>query len=149
MSDPVEKIVDLVARSRVRSIKIRTPDCSITVSVKRRRTAVEAEAPPSVAPDSRAAPTPVHPVQELQTVRSRRVGVFHHLEPPVVLGQTVAAGQTLGVIESMRILSDVRAERAGAVNEILIEDGAPVEYDQPLFVLAVQPSVREDNGDAG
>lgn len=136
MSDLVEKIVDLVARHGVRFVRVSSADFSVTV----RREPGKPEAPSrgaaAASPGQQAPSAPAEIVPEHVVVRSRTVGVFRHLDPPVAIGQVVQAGQTLGVVEAMRIPSDVRCETTGVVVEVLAEDGAPVEYDQPLFVLS-------------
>jgi acetyl-CoA carboxylase biotin carboxyl carrier protein len=68
-----------------------------------------------------------------QVVRAEHVGIVH---PLVALGTVVKAGQTLGQIDTMRLLSDCKAPRAGKLTQILVEAGQPVEYGQPLFELA-------------
>ena len=68
-----------------------------------------------------------------QVVQAEHVGIVH---PLVALGTVVKAGQTLGQIDTMRLLSDCKAPRAGKLTQILVEDGQPVEYGQPLFELA-------------
>ena len=67
------------------------------------------------------------------------VGVFYHAEPPLPFGAEIKPGQVVGCIESMKLMNDVRAEQAGSLTDILIEDGAPVEYGQTLFRLAAFP----------
>lgn len=67
---------------------------------------------------------------------SPMVGVFYHAEPPLPYGAEIKPGQVVGSIESMKLMNDVRAEHAGRLTDILIEDGAPVEYGQTLFRLA-------------
>lgn len=77
---------------------------------------------------NKAATTPL-----VQVVRAEHVGIVH---PQVPLGTIVKAGQPLGQIDTMRLLSDCKAPRAGKLAQILVEDGQPVEYGQPLFELA-------------
>jgi acetyl-CoA carboxylase biotin carboxyl carrier protein len=75
------------------------------------------------------------------TVKSRQVGTFfiekdeNSEEPFVSVGDEVAEGTTLGVIEAMKMFNDVKADAAGTVEEILVGNGESVEYDQPLFIL--------------
>ncbi len=76
-----------------------------------------------------AAPEPIR-------LWSPMVGVFYHTEPPLPFGAEIKPGQVVGSIESMKLMNDVRAEQAGRLTDILIEDGAPVEYGQTLFRLA-------------
>jgi biotin carboxyl carrier protein len=66
---------------------------------------------------------------------SPMVGLFHHLSPPIAYGGLVVTNQKVGNIESMKLMNEVPADRGGRVVEILIEDGAAVEYGQPLFRL--------------
>ena len=63
------------------------------------------------------------------------VGLFHHLPAPLRYGTAVGVGQTVGHIESMKLMNDVLAEQAGQIVEVLVEDGGAVEYGQPLFRL--------------
>jgi len=69
------------------------------------------------------------------------VGVFYHAEPPITVGSVVQSGAIVGVIESMKLMNDVRAEVDGVVVESAIEAGMAVEFGQPLFGLR-----EEDNG---
>jgi len=73
-------------------------------------------------------------------VRSPVVGTFWQRPAPgqapyVSPGDEVEPGRVLCVVEAMKVMNEVRAERAGIISEVLVEDGAPVEYGQPLFVL--------------
>lgn len=85
--------------------------------------------------------------RHLTPVLSTLVGTFKtrtaaDAQPAAVVGGTVAAGQVLGWIESMRLSYEVHAPSAGSVAEILVEDGHPVEYGQPLIVLeAMGPDI--------
>ncbi len=63
------------------------------------------------------------------------VGLFHHLPAPLRYGTTIAVGQVVGHIESMKLMNDVLAEQAGQIVEVLVEDAGAVEYGQPLFRL--------------
>jgi acetyl-CoA carboxylase biotin carboxyl carrier protein len=73
-------------------------------------------------------------------VRSPMVGTFYASATPgapafVSVGQKVEAGQTLGIIEAMKMFNQIEADVAGTVKAILVENGQPVEFDQPLFVI--------------
>ena len=63
------------------------------------------------------------------------VGLFRHATPPVGYGALVTPGQVVGNIESMKVLNDVPAAEGGRVADVFVEEGAPVEYGQPLFRL--------------
>ncbi len=73
---------------------------------------------------------------ETHTLTATMVGIFHHSVPPLPYAALVVPGQTIGSIESMKLMNEVAAEWGGRVLEVLTEDGAPVEYGQPLFRLA-------------
>src|SRR5687767_3521872 len=86
-------------------------------------------------------PAPGEPAPEAPqglTVRAGWVGVFRALPNPPQPGDHVAAGDTVGNIDSMRIPNPVLAEASGYVVDILVEDGDPVEYGQELFELAAE-----------
>ncbi|AWW47368.1 acetyl-CoA carboxylase biotin carboxyl carrier protein [Polynucleobacter paneuropaeus] len=75
------------------------------------------------------------------TVHSPMVGTFYRAPNPespdfVKVGDTVAVGQTLCIIEAMKLLNEIEAEKAGVIKQILCENGQGVEFDQPLFVIA-------------
>ncbi len=103
----------------------------------------------SVVPAPAAAMNAAAPLEEAETLAavealpepirlsSPMVGVFYHTEPPLPFAAEIKLGQVVGSIESMKLMNDVRAEHAGRLTDILIEDGAPVEYGQTLFRLAV------------
>ena len=98
------------------------------------------------APVASAAPAAA-PVVEAATVaagsvaRSPMVGTFYRAPNPespnfVNIGDTVKVGQTLCIIEAMKLLNEIESEHAGVVKEILCENGQGVEFDQPLFIIA-------------
>ncbi len=76
-----------------------------------------------------------------QTIKSPMVGIFYRAaspgaEPFAEVGQSVSAGDTLCIIEAMKLLNEIEAETSGTIKTILVENGQPVEYGQPLFVIA-------------
>jgi acetyl-CoA carboxylase biotin carboxyl carrier protein len=92
-------------------------------------------------PATKSDPAPAAPATPSgHIVRSPMVGTFYRAPSPdakpfVEVGQRVQADQTLCIIEAMKMLNQIEAEVAGVVSEILVENGQPVEYDQPLFVI--------------
>ena len=90
----------------------------------------------SVEPVATTVPEAVPVPESLKTLSATMVGIFHHADPPVAYAAVVAPGQRVGFIESMKLMNDVSAEEGGRVTEILVEDGAPVEYGQSLFRLS-------------
>ena len=68
------------------------------------------------------------------------VGTFYRAASPnspafVEVGQTVKAGDTLCIIEAMKLMNEIEAETSGVIKEILVENGTPVEYGEPLFII--------------
>ena len=117
-------------------------------------TSYQLEAPPSVSPASPApvtspAPLPSPPLPEprageteveLAVVKSPIVGTFYRAPEPgakpfVEVGQAVRKGQVLCIIEAMKLMNEIESEASGKIVQILIENGQPVEYGQPLFVI--------------
>ncbi len=88
-----------------------------------------------------AAPVAVaEPIEEGHIVKSPMVGTFYRSPSPgspsfIEVGQTVSDGQTLCIIEAMKLLNEIESDAAGVVKKILVENGQPVEYGQPLFVI--------------
>ncbi len=74
-------------------------------------------------------------IEKSVEVTSPLVGVFHHTRPLVGLGAKVSEGQVIAVIEAMKLNTEVTAPVAGVITDVLIEDGMPAEYGQPLFML--------------
>ena len=87
-----------------------------------------------------AVAAPVETVEEGHIVKSPMVGTFYRSPSPgspsfIEVGQTVSEGQTLCIIEAMKLLNEIESDAAGVVKKILVESGQPVEYGQPLFVV--------------
>ena len=103
--------------------------------------AAAAAAPmPAAAPDaaSKAAEAPAAP--EGHTVKSPMVGTFYRASTPggkpfVEVGQTVTEGETLCIIEAMKLLNEIEADASGVIKAILVENGQPVGFGEPLFVI--------------
>ena len=99
-------------------------------------------APAPAAPAPAAATTPEAAAAETGFVaRSPMVGTFYRAPNPespnfVSIGDTVKVGQTLCIIEAMKLLNEIESEKAGVIKEILCENGQGVEFDQPLFIIA-------------
>ncbi len=98
--------------------------------------AAPAPAPAAAAPA--AAPAPV--ASTAHEVKSPIVGTFYRApapdaDPYIAVGQTVSAGTTLCIVEAMKLMNEIESDVAGTVVKILVEDGSPVEYNQPLFLI--------------
>ena len=132
-----EKLVGLLGEYPVSEITVETETSRVHVVKPLRSVPVAPAATADAAASleeaetlaAEAAPEPIR-------LWSPMVGVFYHPEPPLPFGAEIKPGQLVGSIESMKLMNDVRAEYAGRLTDILIEDGAPVEYGQTLFRLA-------------
>ena len=86
---------------------------------------------------SAAADAPAAPVK---TIDAPLVGTFYRAASPeaesfVKVGDTVAEDSVIGIIEAMKVMNEIKAEKSGVIKEILVENGQPVEYGQPLLVI--------------
>ena len=135
-----EKLVGLLGEFPVSEITVETENSRVHV-VKPLGSVVPAPAAviSAAAPSEEAAAVDAAAVPEPIRLWAPMVGVFYHAEPPLPFGAEIKPGQVVGCIESMKLMNDVRAEQAGSLTDILIEDGAPVEYGQTLFRLAAFP----------
>jgi len=109
---------------------------NVTVAASRTRSAEPAMPAPSATP----AAAPIDPAQHPGLVASPMVGTAYlgsapSARPFVEVGSQVKAGETLLIIEAMKTMNQIPAPRAGTVIQILIEDGQPVEYGQPLMII--------------
>nr|WP_245675437.1 acetyl-CoA carboxylase biotin carboxyl carrier protein [Micromonospora halophytica] len=124
----------------LRRVRLRSGDTVLEVEWH----GVAAAAEPIRVPETSAsgAPPPAPPTAApgRVEVRSPIVGTFYRAPEPgaapfVRVGDLVRPGQVVGIVEAMKLMNEVTAERAGRVVEILVDDGRPVEYDQPLVAL--------------
>ena len=100
------------------------------------QSSVTAPAPEAAAPQP--APAPSSPVAEGKTINSPIVGVFYaapspESKPYVAVGQKIAKGDTICIVEAMKCMNEIQSELDGEVTEVLVNDGDLVEYGQPLF----------------
>ena len=97
-------------------------------------------APAASTPPPASAPPPAAAEEELHTVKSPIVGTFYEAPGPGALpfvkpGDQVAAGQVLCIIEAMKLMNEIEADASGEVVKVLVSNGQPVEYGQPLFAI--------------
>ena len=141
----VKKLIELLEASDIAEIEIHEGEESVRIS--RHGTLPPppvAPAPPVAAPPPPAAAEPTEeekePEMEGHVIRSPMVGTFYRAPTPgakpfVTEGQSVKPGDTLCIIEAMKILNQIESDTAGVVKRILVENGQPVEYNQPLFII--------------
>jgi len=137
----VELLVELVRESGMGEIRVRQGETEISVRAKPEVPATppaNQTASGTQGVSELAAPSPE--MDGLHAVRSPVVGTFYRAPAPgedayVEVGDTVSAGQTLCIIEAMKLMNEIVADVSGEVVEILAENASGVEYDQPLFYL--------------
>ena len=144
----VKKLIELLEESNIDEIEIIEGEESVRIS--RNSYAAQAAvnyAPPAVPAPVAAAPAPaaVEPVAETistdNAVLSPMVGTFYRSPSPeagafVEVGQVVRVGDVLCIVEAMKMMNQIEADRAGTVTAIHVTDGEPVEFDQPLITIA-------------
>jgi acetyl-CoA carboxylase biotin carboxyl carrier protein len=149
----IKKLIDLLEESNLAELEIKEGEEVVRLSRVPKNAAPVAAAPAvAVAPVAVAAPAPVAAAAAEPTpsspalpagtvIKAPMVGTFYASATPgtpafVKVGQQVKAGETLGIIEAMKMFNQIEAEVAGTVQAILVENGQPVEFDEPMFVIA-------------
>ena len=155
----IKKLIEMLEESNLSEIEIKEGEESVRLS--RQMTPRPGMMLPQMLPNySMQAPQTVSPVQtqstqsastesataqlveraQGQTLRSPMVGTFYTSQTPgqpalAKVGQVVKVGDTLGIVEAMKMFNPIESEFAGTIVKILVENGAPVEFDQPLMVI--------------
>ncbi|MCQ8879267.1 acetyl-CoA carboxylase biotin carboxyl carrier protein [Pseudoalteromonas shioyasakiensis] len=148
----IKKLIELVEESGIAELEITEGEESVRIN-RNNMSAGPAYAPqyaPQYAPAPAAAPTPAAPAAAAEAaapaaptghqVLSPMVGSFYAAASPeapayVEVGTQVKVGDTLCIIEAMKMMNQIEADKAGTVKAILVENGEPVEFDQPLFII--------------
>ena len=145
----VKKLIELLEESGIDELEIREGEESVRISRNNHKVAqtVYAQAPAPVAAPAAApvaAPAadaaPAAPKLNGHVARSPMVGTFYRASSPtsanfVEAGQTVKKGDILCIVEAMKMMNHIEAEASGVIESILVENGQPVEFDQPLFTI--------------
>ena len=160
----IENLLNLISQSDVNEVNIEEGELKIQIKKQPDQqggnTVIQpspsygmAQPQPPGAPQMQAAPQQPAPAangeqqasnqaeqEEGEVVTSPIVGTFYRSPSPdsnafVEIGDSVDKGQTLCIIEAMKIMNEIDAEFSGTVKKVLVEDGEPVEYDQPLFLI--------------
>lgn len=152
----LKTLIDLVSESGVAELEITEGDDRVKIVNRVGAAPVAAAAPaviatpavasaapaaapaPAVAAEPAAAPVAA---EDTRTINSPMVGTFYRAPSPGAkpfadVGQKVKAGDTVCIIEAMKLLNEIETEYDGVIKEILVENGQPVEFGQPLFVIA-------------
>lgn len=146
----VKKLIELLEESGIAEIEIHEGEESVRISRNSHASSPQVimQAPPGAQPV--APPVATAPAVEADAplandisghvVESPMVGTFYRAPSPtagafVEVGQSVKLGDTLCIIEAMKLLNQIESDKAGTVKAILVENGQPVEYGQPLFII--------------
>ncbi|KPY37569.1 Acetyl-CoA carboxylase biotin carboxyl carrier protein subunit [Pseudomonas syringae pv. primulae] len=146
----VKKLIELLEESGIDELEIREGEESVRIS-RHSKTPAQPYYAPAPAPVAApvAAPAPAAPVAAEapsapalngHVVKSPMVGTFYRTPAPtspafVEVGKTVKVGDTICIVEAMKMMNHITAEKAGVIESILVENGQPVEFDQPLFTI--------------
>ena len=144
----VKKLIELLEESGIDELEIHEGEESVRISRHSKQVAQQSvyAAAPQSAPAPAAAPAVVEeegescPKYTGTVARSPMVGTFYRAGSPtaedfVVVGQTVKKGDVLCIVEAMKMMNHIEAEVGGVIDSILVDNGQPVEYDQPLFTI--------------
>ncbi len=159
----IQDLIKFVAKSGVNEVEIEQKDFKITIKAEDRSAkeekqiivqaapaavsavpapvAIPAPAPAAVAAaPTIPAPAPAEEDAKYITVKSPMIGTFYRASSPdkdpfVSVGSSIASGDTVCIIEAMKLFNEIEAEVTGKVVKVLVDDATPVEYDQPLFLV--------------
>ena len=140
----IEKLISLIQGTGVTELTITQDKASICLKQEKTmvtQVAMQHAQPMTVAaPTTAAATAAAKPELKGHTVKSPMVGTLYLAPTPgasafVTVGKTVKVGDPLCIIEAMKMMNRIESDKAGTVTAILLSDGAPVEYDQPLIVI--------------
>jgi acetyl-CoA carboxylase biotin carboxyl carrier protein len=146
----VKTLIDLVQQSGISELEIQEGEERVRISrgpiapaagmPQGMAAPLTYSAPLAPAPDAPAAPAEVPTEPQGQVLKSPMVGTFYRSSAPgakafVDVGQTVKADDTVCIIEAMKLLNEIESGFDGVIKEILVENGQPVEYGQPLMVI--------------
>ncbi|MDG1749804.1 MAG: acetyl-CoA carboxylase biotin carboxyl carrier protein [Porticoccaceae bacterium] len=146
----VKKLIELLEESNLNELEITEGDDSVRISRGVNAANYSSPIAPAITPQppaqtvqqvSSAAESPIDSdAAEGHKVNSPMVGTFYSAPAPgspvfVSVGQTVSSGDVLCIIEAMKMMNQIEADKSGTIGAILAEDGEPVEFDQPLFTI--------------
>ena len=136
----VKKLIELLEESGIAELEIKEGEESVRIS--RQTSTVAPVAAPLAAAPLAAAPPAAIATEEVSghQVKSPMVGTFYEAASPtsgpfVTTGQQVSVGDTLCIIEAMKMMNQIEADKAGTIRSILVDNASPVEFDQVLFII--------------
>lgn len=154
----IQDLIKFVAKSGVSEVEIEQKDFKIIIKAEdkshkeERQIVVQAAAPVAAAPAPAAIPAPApaaapaNPAPAAEddskyvTIKSPMIGTFYRSPGPdkdafVSVGDTIGTGDTVCIIEAMKLFNEIESEISGKIVKVLVDDSTPVEYDQPLFLV--------------
>ncbi len=147
----IKKLIEMLEESNLAELEIKEGEGSVRISRSPSGVYVQPAAPaympaPQAAPAPAAAPAAAAPAEAAQTpaghaVKSPMVGTFYRSPSPgspafIEVGSQVKAGDPVCIIEAMKMMNQIQADKSGVVSAILVGDGEPVEFDQPLVIIS-------------
>ena len=152
----IQNLIRFVAKSGASEVKLETGDVKITIKTGQdSETTIVQQMPVAAAPVMPTVATPSVPAQPVVeaaqpaastdeskylTIKSPIIGTFYRKPSPdkpmfAEVGQTIAEGDVLCIIEAMKLFNEIESEVSGKIVKILVDDSSPVEFDQPLFLV--------------
>jgi acetyl-CoA carboxylase biotin carboxyl carrier protein len=146
----IKKLIELLEESGINELEITEGEESVRISrngpapqyAPMQHYAPAPQYAPAPAPAAAVAPAAVEAPKAISghIMKSPMVGSFYRAASPtakafVEVGQSVKVGDTLCIVEAMKMMNQIQSDKAGVIKEILVENGEPVEFDQPLFVI--------------
>jgi acetyl-CoA carboxylase biotin carboxyl carrier protein len=144
----IESLGRMMKEYDLSELKVELKDCNVSLRRGDKTVAapvVVAPAPVAAAPAAPVAAAPAAPAAPAaaapaKTIDSPLVGTFYRAASPdsdafVNVGDRVTADTVIAIIEAMKVMNEIKAEKSGVIKEILVENGQPVEFGQPLFVI--------------
>ncbi|WP_373522519.1 acetyl-CoA carboxylase biotin carboxyl carrier protein [Aquiflexum sp.] len=146
----IQDLIDFISNSGLAEVKIETDEFKLSIKKYSEAPTVKLEPNPIAAPvaaapvaPAQAASAPVVAKEEnskLIEIKSPMIGTFYRTSNPdsdpfVGVGDSVSAGQTVCIIEAMKLFNEIESEVSGKIVKVLVDNATPVEYDQPLFLV--------------
>lgn len=150
----IQDLIKFVSKTQVSEVEIEKKDFKIVIKSAGKSknndqpiyvqaaapAAIAAPAPVAAAPAAAAPAAAVEADSKLITIKSPMIGTFYRSAGPdkdvfVNVGDSIAPGKTVCIIEAMKLFNEIEAEITGKIVKVLVDDASPVEYDQPLFLV--------------
>lgn len=154
----IQDLIDFISNSGLAEVKIETDEFKLSIKKHADNTgsriessSTQHQATPQSAPQQTSQNTPQQPASPIQTqeekdaknyveIKSPMIGTFYRMPNPdadmfVNIGDSVKAGDTVCIIEAMKLFNEIESEVTGKIVKVLVDNAQPVEYDQPLFLV--------------